>query len=173
MFPLQPDIAVSGTMWVSCGVLSVLWQEATSTAPRETGGILLGYWSESPAVPVVTHAIGPGPFAKHERDRFVPDHDFHESEIARLYRQSKCTLQYLGDWHSHPSNPGCLSNADYMTLCRIASSRKARAPRPLMLILAYGPRWEPVAWSLCRRKKILAIGSFVVERWSVATFPEP
>ena len=89
MFPLQPDMTVVGTAWVSTEVLTSLRRESDSAAPRETGGVLLGYWSKSSASPVVMHAIGPGPDAIHECDRFVPDYEFHEDEVARLYRDSK------------------------------------------------------------------------------------
>lgn len=170
MSPLQPDIAASGTAWIMSSVLSSLCDEADSTAPRETGGIVLGYWSESTAEPVITQAIGPGPHAVHEHDRFVPDYAFHESEVARLHLQSNYSLQYLGDWHSHPGSAGYLSSRDHATLCRIATSRKAKAPHPLMLILAYGPKWEPVAWTLCQRVTNSTRRSFKLERWHVATF---
>src|SRR5205823_8721378 len=51
---------------------------------------------------VVTSAVGPGPGAVHERARFVPDHEYHYGELARLYADSVRRLQYLRDWHTHP-----------------------------------------------------------------------
>jgi integrative and conjugative element protein (TIGR02256 family) len=172
VFPLQPDVDAAGTAWISKRVLASLTQIASAAAPLETGGILLGYWSESATAPVITGNIGPGPRAKHEQSRFVPDHDYQESEVAKLYYESNCTLQYLGDWHSHPGNAGYMSSTDFDTLRRIAVSRKARAPRPLMLILAYGPRWEPVVWSLQRKTRFGIVRGFAVERWQVAPFAE-
>ena len=169
MLPVQPDdIETLGVAWIASQVLRSICQEATATAPLETGGILLGYWSESPVAPVITYAIGPGPAAKHERSRFVPDHEFHEIEVARLWN-SNPAIQYLGDWHSHPGAAGYLSEPDFATLRRIAKSRKARAPRPLMVILEHGP-WNPVAWSLRSRTEYLVWKSFVIERWTVRPF---
>jgi Predicted metal-dependent protease of the PAD1/JAB1 superfamily len=170
VYPLQPNASnIVGTAWILSGVLSALRKEASAKAPLETGGILLGYWSELPATPVVTHWIGPGPTAIHEQGRFVPDYNFHEFEVARLYRESSGFLQYLGDWHSHPGSPGYLSQRDCRTLRRIASFGKARAPRPLMVVLAFGPDWDPVVWS--GRKRLTCVWpSFVLERWLLTAF---
>jgi integrative and conjugative element protein (TIGR02256 family) len=134
----------------------VLWREITaevaSKHPRETGGVLVGYWTTPLELGkgtatlgrggagimgevVITAAIGPGPKAVHLREEFVPDHDFHEGEVARVYRQSGRIVQYLGDWHSHPKGPTTLSKKDIRTLVRIMRAPRARAPRPLMLIV--------------------------------------
>jgi integrative and conjugative element protein (TIGR02256 family) len=168
MPPLSPDLMSTGTAWISGAVVRSIQSEATTRAPDETGGVLLGYWSNSPVAPVITQALGPGPNAQHARKSFVPDQEFHESEIARLWRSNR-HLQYLGDWHSHPNAPGSLSDADIQTLRRIAASRLARAPRPLMLILAEGPPWNPVLWSLCRIGKLL-FRRYQVERWDLRAF---
>lgn len=170
--PHRPLVVTApGTAWLSSAVLASISREADVAVPCETGGVLLGYWSESPVEPVITHVVGPGPLAKHARDSFVPDHRFHNSEVARLCEVNP-TLQYLGDWHTHPGAAGYLSTADYATLRKIAVSRTARAPRPLMLILGFGPRWEPVAWSLRKKKKCLVLPSFVIERWNITTFEQ-
>lgn len=169
MFPLQPTLATAGTVWIAADVLSFLQWEASRTSPRETGGVLLGYWSSAPAAPVVTHGLGPGPRAIHEKNRFVPDHEFDESRIASLYTESGSLLQYLGDWHSHPGCPGYLSQSDYATLYRICSYRQARAPRSLMIILGFGPQWVPVAWT-ARKGRSLIKRTAIVERLEVQPF---
>lgn len=169
MFKLQEEVKTAGVAWIECGALQFMAKESDFASPFESGGVLLGYWSEDPRGPVVTHAVGPGPNAKHFRNRFVPDYAFHESEIARLYRHSGGTLQYLGDWHSHPGNAGLMSPSDRKTLYRIARSREARAACPLMLIMAWGPQWEPVAWT-ARRTRRSPCSSFTIEQWTISTF---
>jgi integrative and conjugative element protein (TIGR02256 family) len=166
---LLPNIAASGVVWISADVLSFLCAEASSAAPNETGGVLLGYWAGTLSEPVVTNALGPGPKAIHEQRRFVPDYEYHELEVARLYRASDCQLQYLGDWHSHPNNAGHLSECDTETLCRICTDREARVSRPLMMILAYGPAWLPVVW-MGRKKRCLFQSRLVIERLEATLF---
>jgi len=103
--------------------------------PNETGGILMGYWSAGNAV-VITHAIGPGPGARHTPYAFYPDVIFHDSEIERVYTESGRLSTYLGDWHTHPHGANSMSQRDRKTLLNIASAPEARASKPLMAILS-------------------------------------
>jgi integrative and conjugative element protein (TIGR02256 family) len=140
-------------IWLPQSVWFVLVQEANRMAPLETGGLLTGYATDDGEL-VITGAVGPGPNAIHERYRFVPDYDFHECELARLYSESGRRLQYLGDWHTHPGGGATLSDTDRTALKNIAQATEARNPRPVMLILAPGPEWQAGAWrgAVGRRK---------------------
>lgn len=137
-----------GTAWLATSALATMKSEAERTAPKETGGVLLGYWSDNRVDVVITSAVGPGPRALHRRRSFVPDYRYHESEVARVYRESGRRIAYLGDWHSHPNGPLKLSMIDLMTQLRIALSHKARAPMALMFILAGGTPWRSGVWRL-------------------------
>lgn len=144
-----------GELWMGRDIMALLEAEAICRTPCETGGVLLGYWAGDGRDCVVTHVVGPGPNATHCEMRFAPDHEHQVAEIERLYQQSSRRLQYLGDWHSHPGGGGELSKQDRRTLRTIARSRTARVSRPVMLILAGGPVWEPHAWRYGRRRKWL------------------
>lgn len=106
--------------------------------PRETGGVLLGYWGNEKEV-VITTATGPGPRSVHRRSSFHPDNDFHTEEISRHYRESGRTETYLGDWHTHPEAAAYMSRRDEVTLAAIARYPEARQGRPVMLILGTAP----------------------------------
>jgi integrative and conjugative element protein (TIGR02256 family) len=136
------------TAWISEEVLGVMAAEAERLSPKETGGVLLGYWTETAKEVVITDIIGPGPCAVHEERRFVPDTDYQEREIARIYEWSGWRRTYLGDWHSHPLSRVYLSRRDRKTLRRIAGHADARAPLPLMVILAGGSPWKLGIWQL-------------------------
>jgi integrative and conjugative element protein (TIGR02256 family) len=167
---LQSTIAPTGTAWIASTVIATLCQEADRAAPDDTGGVLLGYWSATPAAPVITDSIGPGPHALHEPERFIPDQSFQESEISRLYAESNRKLRYLGDWHTHPGSPGSLSTKDLATMKRIAHFRSARADRPVMLILAGAPPWEPVVWTLNRVPWCKILKRATIECWNIQVF---
>lgn len=137
-------------LWIGHNLVTSLEAEATRTMPCETGGVILGYYSADGGDLVITHALGPGPNAFHDETRFVPDHEFQVREIARLYHESGRRLQYLGDWHSHPGGSGELSAQDRATFQTIARCKEARAPQPVMLILAGGVEWQPHAWQYVR-----------------------
>lgn len=126
-------------------LLSFMAAEAEAHAPRETGGVLMGRWLTTSAVSV-TEVIGPGAKAKHRRNGFEPDYEYHEREIARIYETSGRIHTYLGDWHSHPGGVSALSNKDEQTLRGIAGHDEARAPMPLMAIIAGGDPWTAQFW---------------------------
>lgn len=96
----------------------------------------MGYSEPASARTVVCESVGPGPRAVHRRTRFLPDHQYHEQEAARIYLASGRIVSYLGDWHSHPRGSLALSVTDRRTLGRIARAPAARAPQPIMIVLA-------------------------------------
>ena len=154
-------------IWVARDAYATMLQEATARHPLETGGVLVGYLGDGEEL-VVTTAVGPGAAARHGRSKFVPDHAFHEEEVARLYKASGRRWTYVGDWHSHPDAPAYMSPTDSETLELISSSKAARAPRPIMLILGQreqretslprlsGREWYIGAWRFLRRRTFYA-----------------
>lgn len=134
------------TAWVSRSAIDTMFSEADRTYPCETGGVLMGYWAVPYTEVVVTRAIGPGPHASHEQFSFIPDYQFHDLEIARVYETSGQLHTYLGDWHSHPASVAYVSKLDSRTLKTIAAFGPARAPVPLMAILGAGAPWELRIW---------------------------
>src|SRR5690606_23819364 len=131
-------------VWIREQALDTLLQEHACYDPLETGGILIGYWGAADEA-LITAVVGPGPNAVHAEDSFVPDHAYHELQVAELYDISGRTEVYLGDWHSHPGSSAYLSYRDRKTLRRIAAEPEARAPRPLMAILGQNP-YELKIW---------------------------
>jgi len=127
----------------------------------ETGGVLLGYWIRPFQEAVMTNAVGPGPRGIHRKNRFVPDCEYQESEVARLYEESGRLHTYLGDWHTHPKRGTLLSRRDHRTLIQIASFRNARTPAPLMGILICEPDWALTIWQL------VSEAGFMGPKWSI------
>lgn len=82
--------------------------EANAAVPCETGGVLMGYWSDSGTEVVIVTLIGPGPRAERATDGLMPDHAFQEAAVERVYRESGRIVTYLGDWHTHPKGIAAL-----------------------------------------------------------------
>jgi len=133
--------------WLSRDAWRTMVAEADRKHPLETGGVLAGYWANVGEL-VIRAASGPGDKAVHERHRFAPDYDCQEGWIAERYRLSGGVDTYLGDWHTHPDAPVAVpSAADRRTARRIAAHDEARAPSPLLIILAGDPRrWSAFCW---------------------------
>jgi len=113
------------------------WDEMVTQASHherlETGGVLLGWRNGLDTV--VSHVVGPGPGAQHDRTTFHPDSAWQTARIAELYEHSGRRLEYLGDWHTHPGGRPWPSRRDERTLRHIAAFAEARCPAPLMVIL--------------------------------------
>jgi len=166
------SVSMKEQIWVDVSILDTMLREANNAAPFETGGVLLGYRTGPKDETVVTHSVGAGPDATRESSRFVPDYDFQEMEIARIYENSGRVLSYLGDWHSHPQGSEHLSRKDILTLRRIATSVDARVPSPIMLVLAGGPEWSVAGWQgrIVRRLwwKTLAVAPLAVRTFAAS-----
>ena len=133
-------------------MLEWLVEQASEHAPVETGGVLLGLHDNKCRHATVTELVNAGPNAKRETHRFDPDGPWQSAQIAKLYEDSGRALHYLGDWHSHPLG-GKPSPLDRATAKRIATTRAARCPHPVFLILTkLKEGWEPRAYRLARRR---------------------
>ena len=138
--------------WIARGVERAIVEDARRWAPLETGGVLLGYWTDGHSAVVVKDAIHAGPEAVHRDLMFLPDTDYQEREIARRYELSGRVHTYLGDWHAHPGGGSSLSRLDLRTLRTIANSPEARASFPLMVVAYGGDPWRLSAWRWSPRR---------------------
>lgn len=129
--------------------------------PLETGGILLGV-RHSPTVFVVAAVVGPGPSATHNKTSFEPDQEWQVEQVASRWAESDGTLEYLGDWHSHPNGSPRASRDDVRAVELIRNAHEARAPNPLMLILgvSYEGNIEARAHVLLKRR--MSLGRIVL-----------
>lgn len=152
-------------VWMARPALAVLTREATRYFPRETGGTFMGYWASEHEV-VITRLVEAGPLALRGRTTFEPDHQWQLAEIARHYSASGRREGYLGDWHSHPGAAnGELSSTDRAVLSRIIRTPRARAARPISMVLFGNPvRWQPCAWVASLSSSILMRALLKCER---------
>lgn len=134
------------TLWLTHELLARLVALGEQFAPLETGGILLGW--RNGCDHIATGMIGPGPCAMHGRYAFVPDHAWQMAALRRIFSASKGDLDYLGDWHTHPTGPAKMSDEDRSTLRRICR----KVATPVMVIVDPSTAVPHVAaWSGARR----------------------
>lgn len=110
-------------------VLSEIRAAASASEPRETGGLLLGWWDANDTI-VVRHAIE------------VPDRLATRTSWVRRPRLARAALSealtalshpllgYVGDWHSHPL-PCPASQRDQASLARTS----LQYPQPVVLLI--------------------------------------
>lgn len=131
----MPKIKLSPVVYIDAHVHTDLAIEAQKWFPKETGGVLMGYWKSSHEV-IITNIIGPGPKAVHTLYSFIPDDEYQIKFIADLYFKSKAKETYLGDWHTHPNVEAYLSPIDKKTLKKITAYKPARLDKTLMLVMS-------------------------------------
>lgn len=146
-------------------ILIKILKEVSDQLPLETGGILMGAKFLN-RIQVLDY-IGPGPKGIHRRSSFIPDYDFHETEVSRIFGDSNGLITYLGDWHSHPNSSSYLSDLDKSTIRKISSYEPSNLPDPLMMILGTLP-FEMKCWRY-RKTKTFKKGSFVELKIELAT----
>jgi integrative and conjugative element protein (TIGR02256 family) len=107
------------------------------TPGKETGGILIGYYTNDLACAVVTTISGPPLDSIVTHTRFYRGIVGLQGWIDRLWRKRR--HYYLGEWHFHPSNKPSPSPDDIRQMVIIASMPEFHSPEPILLIAGYDP----------------------------------
>jgi len=97
----------------------------------EAGGILLGY-RRSPHLHV-TAATSPGPCDTRRRHHFSRDDESHSLIALSEWEKSGQTMDYIGEWHTHPESSPAPSSLDFCEWRKICKRRKE-----MMLFLIQG-----------------------------------
>lgn len=137
---------MSPLIWFPDAVRRACAADANQHFPNESGGAFMGY--ESDGAVVITAMIPGGANARRTPTSYEPDVRWQNCQIGLHYEESGRLDTYLGDWHSHPNTKRAyLSWDDRAVLKKIILDPAARAPRPVMMILA-GSRggWHEHAW---------------------------
>jgi len=137
---------------IASSALTMAEQAASSRTPRETGGILIGFRSDSDIY--ITDVVEVADDHS-TRCRFVLREGSREQALARYLDEAppECPFGYVGSWHSHPAQVGA-SGRDIRTL-----RREARTTHDLvaMMILMQAPdgAWQ-VDGAVGYRKRAIA-----------------
>lgn len=113
---------------IAAEVTSTIATAAAAAHPRETGGLLLGWWLEGRVI--VHHAIEvPDPDATPAS--WVRDNDTAQVALQKAIGDlGHPWLGYVGDWHSHPAARG--ASAQDLTSIQHASDQY---DQPLVLLV--------------------------------------
>lgn len=105
------------------------YRQRSSGSP-ESGGILLGYRRELHLH--VTDVTVPLATDGRSRTRFFRSAEPHRQTAHARWRESGGTMDYVGEWHTHPELNPSPSTIDRRGWERISSSRKM----PMLFIIA-------------------------------------
>ncbi|WP_428986853.1 Mov34/MPN/PAD-1 family protein [Stenotrophomonas hibiscicola] len=101
----------------------------------EAGGILLGY-RRDPHLHVIDATV-PSQDDRGQRTRFWRSASAHQQVAQEAWRRSGGTLDYVGEWHTHPQLYPCPSTIDIGEWAKISASRRGQE----MIFLVLGTEY--------------------------------
>jgi hypothetical protein len=107
-------------------ILEVIFNECDHSDIDETGGRIVGYYSQHNNKLNIKACglIGPGPNARSSPTSFFQDGEYQES-IFRKIEDKYPEIEHLGNWHTHHVNGlSTLSSGDIDTYTRIVNHEK-------------------------------------------------
>lgn len=130
---------VDGTFAVEfqASVLSALERYCRDAGSSETGGILVGRYSDDLSLAIVREATPPPADSKRGRSWFVRGVNGLRELLGKRWRAKERTF-YVGEWHFHPVNHVEPSSDDFTQMLEISHTREYDCKEPLLLIVGAG-----------------------------------
>ncbi|MBA2714093.1 MAG: Mov34/MPN/PAD-1 family protein [Rubrobacteraceae bacterium] len=113
--------------------LSRMLELSRRATPRETGGVLVGYYTEAQDCAVVTEVSRAPPDSRSGKNIFVRGTAGLQRWLNKLWLRER--RFYLGDWHSHPGQTPRPSLTDMAQLEEIAEDKSRKCPEPVALLI--------------------------------------
>jgi hypothetical protein len=115
-------------------VLGALDRYCRDAGSVETGGILVGHYSDDLALAIVGEATPPPRDSKGGRSWFLRGVS-GLTEMLRMRWQGTKRTFYIGEWHFHPANHIEPSSDDFAQMIEISRAREYDCKEPLLLVL--------------------------------------
>lgn len=122
-------------------VVNALDRYCRKAGTSETGGILVGRYSEDLSVATVYEATPPPSDSRRGRSWFVRGVSGLREMLHKRWRLKERT-HYLGEWHFHPIANIEPSSDDFEQMVEISSSTDYDCKEPLLLIFGTRQRQE-------------------------------
>jgi integrative and conjugative element protein (TIGR02256 family) len=120
-------------------VLRTLDRHRREAGSSETGGILVGRYSDDLSVATVCEATAPPSDSRLGRSWFVRGVNGLRDMLSKRWRAKERTY-YLGEWHFHPVKHVEPSSEDFEQMREIGRAKEYDCKEPLLLILGAGTR---------------------------------
>lgn len=133
-------------------LIDAISEQAISSYPNETGGFLVGKYSDNCREAFVNGIIIP-PRIKSGPASYQRMTDGMEKIWDDLYEEGQI---YLGEWHSHPNGSASYSYVDKQAMINIANCDKVVIDHPIMLIISISTtKVREIKAYYCRKDKLI------------------
>lgn len=144
---IQFETQCGGIIQVSRGVFDVFQSfRQLSDESEEAGGILVGRVLLNGDV-IVDYVTSPSKEDKSTRFSFFRPIRLAQQFIVNIWRKSRGTQNYLGEWHTHPEDLPCPSATDISNWMRIWRDSKVDIDELFFIIIG---RKAVKVWSLTK-----------------------
>jgi integrative and conjugative element protein (TIGR02256 family) len=113
----------------------LLEAECAEANGRETGGILIGYYSDDNSTAVITEVTLPPKDSTFGANWFVRGVIGLRTLLFRRWQNASRRTYYLGEWHYHPANHIMPSDDDIKQMKAISDRPEYQCKEPIMLII--------------------------------------
>lgn len=122
----------------------------------ETGGVLLGYYTENCKQAIITRIIDAPKDSFRSKYLFVRGIKDLISILDRMWLKNN---YYLGEWHYHPLSASKPSSDDIDQMTGFANTEKLHCPEPILLIIGGNPekKWNASAFVFPRYRKYITL----------------
>lgn len=140
----------------------------------ETGGLLFGEMSEHLGIVWVSEASGPPADSQHAAEEFVCGIEGTECLNSEKASRSRCSVQYVGTWHTHPVSSPEPSKRDFGAMAQLLTTSLTPVERLLLVIVGRIQEGVAVTSTVFLRREfeeLRRIG-FLRRKVATATFSE-
>lgn len=123
-------------LWISERLVQELKRDRSHHLPTESGGVLIGSFDTSrKIVYVVDHLVAPAD-SERSSESFLRGSEGLQMRLEGIKENTLGQLDYVGEWHSHPSASTKPSNRDADLFQWLSDYRRADGVPALMAIVA-------------------------------------
>lgn len=107
---------------------------------KETGGVLIGRYTDLHDQAIVTEVTGPPSDSIRRRASFIRGLAGLQGHIDRAWRRHR---YYLGEWHFHPFMAAAPSDRDKTQIKDFSQDAAYACPEPILIVVGGDPRHDP------------------------------
>lgn len=117
---------------IETDVINLMKKLYVESLPKETGGILFGYYSEDLTEACITDIYYNIKDSIQSHRSFIRGKNGFKKYSNRMWQEKK---YYLGEWHTHPDSLPYMSIQDENQMVEIQKSKKMKCPEPILIIV--------------------------------------
>ena len=120
------------TITISKNVYEEMLCHCDKANPYETGGILIGNYSDDQTTANIIQVTSAPQKSKHFKYNFYRSSKGLKEVLDSLWNKGQ---YYLGEWHYHPNASAEPSNVDKKQMLKLSQDKKLNCPEPILVII--------------------------------------